>query len=1078
MDYTPGGPDFNAAGATTDIGAADEVHGGQGDDFIYGMVGNDVLFGEGQDDDIIGGYGNDWTSGGTGDDGVLGDDGRILTSRNGYTEPLNGVTVAVQPSTIATGGNVQQATINVAGQLKKSVDLTPFSTDPNWNPATDEWGGLTRKNSDDIIFGGLGNDFLHGGSGDDAISGAEALPVSYAPTYDAAGNPNGLVEIDYNHPFNPGNSLAFNPIDVDGKHANRKRAGEFALYDEYDPLRKILLNGDGSASKWTGAPTGVEFFLNFDATEGPAAALDATKKTDGDDKIFGDLGNDWLVGGSGRDDMYGGFGNDLLNADDDLTTNGSLNNLPDTSASYEDRAFGGAGRDVLIANTGGDRLIDWTGEYNSYLVPFSPFGMATVSRTLQPGLMDFLYALSASDGADPTRTAAYLGPNGGDPARNGEPWGEMGLVLQKDAAWKDQHGGPSDPQPGNSNGARDVLRSANFNTGAAQGFLPQVGTFSIVNNRYQVGPSTPYGDAISLFNEADTVIPSYFEMQATINAVKPTGGVWANAYLIFDWQSNTDFKFAAINVSNNKLEIGHHTASGWVTDTWTNYQLKPGNDYVVMLKVNGSAVTLTLGTTSISFTFAQRIDSLGVKHGISDGMVGIGAKGGTKAQIDDVVVQAPPGAITLDKTVDFGSTSPASGLFNSNTPATGTWVTTTDGRFLGTASSATAPAVNLIGYSVTPGSLVDISTTLKTSGQGGVVFDYQGPDYYKFVILSADSKQLIIGHRTPAGTVIDRTYATTVSTGVDYKLGVTLRGGLVNASLNGAVVASFVFNETITIGGYGLISMKGATSGQTSFDVIRLRTDDAAYAAPAALMASSAPIDGAATSSTNPVVPASSDLDAIVIEAKHLWEQTGLDAALLTLLDSVRVELGDLDGLKLGEEFGDVVVIDIDAAGYGWFIDPTPADNKEFKANPINGELTAMASSPAFGEMDLLTVVMHELGHVLGYADLNPGTGANTLMDGTLDAGVRLLPGKGNSGNGTSKAEVSGEQSALVAMEARFDSLFARGKVNQNSWLMTYLLNGAESGYNAFGVNNEIRIVLDPKETPKPNLRRVYGQRP
>jgi hypothetical protein len=28
----------------------------------------------------------------------------------------------------------------------------------------------------------------------------------------------------------------------------------------------------------------------------------------------------------------------------------------------------------MIANTGGDRLIDWVGEFNSYLVPFSPFG--------------------------------------------------------------------------------------------------------------------------------------------------------------------------------------------------------------------------------------------------------------------------------------------------------------------------------------------------------------------------------------------------------------------------------------------------------------------------------------------------------------------------------------------------------------------------------------------------------------------------------------------------------------------------------------------------------------------------------
>ena len=38
---------------------------------------------------------------------------------------------------------------------------------------------------------------------------------------------------------------------------------------------------------------------------------------------------------------------------------------PDTNTSYEDRAFGGAGLDVLIANTGGDRLIDWVGEFNT-----------------------------------------------------------------------------------------------------------------------------------------------------------------------------------------------------------------------------------------------------------------------------------------------------------------------------------------------------------------------------------------------------------------------------------------------------------------------------------------------------------------------------------------------------------------------------------------------------------------------------------------------------------------------------------------------------------------------------------------
>ena len=59
----------------------------------------------------------------------------------------------------------------------------------------------------------------------------------------------GLVRSDYGHPFNPGDVLRFNPDDVDGEHVDRtRRAGEFALYDEYDPLRKILLDADGTAT--------------------------------------------------------------------------------------------------------------------------------------------------------------------------------------------------------------------------------------------------------------------------------------------------------------------------------------------------------------------------------------------------------------------------------------------------------------------------------------------------------------------------------------------------------------------------------------------------------------------------------------------------------------------------------------------------------------------------------------------------------------------------------------------------------------------------------------------------------------
>ena len=46
------------------------VHGGDGDDRLFGCAGNDQVFGEGGDDGLSGGGGNDVVDGGSGDDGI------------------------------------------------------------------------------------------------------------------------------------------------------------------------------------------------------------------------------------------------------------------------------------------------------------------------------------------------------------------------------------------------------------------------------------------------------------------------------------------------------------------------------------------------------------------------------------------------------------------------------------------------------------------------------------------------------------------------------------------------------------------------------------------------------------------------------------------------------------------------------------------------------------------------------------------------------------------------------------------------------------------------------------------------
>jgi hypothetical protein len=77
--------------------------------------------------------------------------------------------------------------------------------------------------------------------------------------------------------------------------------------------------------------------------------------------------------------------------------------------------------------------------------------------------------------------------------------------------------------------------------------------------------------------------------------------------------------------------------------------------------------------------------------------------------------------------------------------------------------------------------------------------------------------------------------------------------------------------------------------------------------------------------------------------------------------------------------FPGAIWVDQDAAGYGWYLDASPATDGLFPATAGNG---------AFGKVDLLTVVEHELGHELGLAD----TTGSGLMGEFLPTGVRRVP--------------------------------------------------------------------------------------
>jgi hypothetical protein len=86
-------------------------------------------------------------------------------------------------------------------------------------------------------------------------------------------------------------------------------------------------------------------------------------------------------------------------------------------------------------------------------------------------------------------------------------------------------------------------------------------------------------------------------------------------------------------------------------------------------------------------------------------------------------------------------------------------------------------------------------------------------------------------------------------------------------------------------------------------------------------------------------------------------------------LASAQLHIADLPGSLLGWTFDRNIWIDQNAAGYGWYIDVAASSNAGFAPVAGTNELEAIPTGPGFGHVDLLSVVTHELGHILGLSD-------------------------------------------------------------------------------------------------------------
>ncbi|WP_344217891.1 calcium-binding protein [Kribbella sancticallisti] len=398
-----------------DVGATNTVDTGTGSDQVWGSQGFDnitshsqgdqtaKLIGGGNRDILLGGYGTDEVYGGPGDDyviaepaevsGVDGPDDGFGATRDVTKLPLP----AGVPSNAKTlvGGLGNDHLVGGDGPAKmfgdKRIDAelckpgAPVGSDPvdestsagtgDGNDRIAGGAGIDTVSAggandlaelaggNDLACGQQGKDTLRGGGDDDRLWGGTETDVLYgdAGLDQAFGNAGddvayGGTEADVVEGNNgkdwatggAGNDLLYGGTRAEGRTDN----GEDDLYGDLGNDRLIGDNGTVDDPANPADPPAIP--LDLDGTTAAAGAGDRIHGGDGDDTAYGGLGADQVNGNGDNDHLEGNNAGDVVHGNDgeDAIAGGSFEQAaagvgrPDTG----DLLFGDAGPDLMTGD--------------------------------------------------------------------------------------------------------------------------------------------------------------------------------------------------------------------------------------------------------------------------------------------------------------------------------------------------------------------------------------------------------------------------------------------------------------------------------------------------------------------------------------------------------------------------------------------------------------------------------------------------------------------------------------------------------------------------------------------------------